>query len=269
MENETNQVNSSQQEDYSMARDYMYEMIKHNLESRALLREMNENMQQLVDATRASQELLVQQAQIPRQRLNGDMHVAEQPSSHDEGHTDALIARTSVRLDGLEVYAVVSALTCATLYQCFESFNCDDFGRLYQEGHYIELFGDIVFLFSSATGVLAGLHSTLVFSLITIYGRTAIGMGRDEAFEIFFKKTSLVRFRGFRAFLWSLYAYLVQVGIVITSKVPQRAMAVFFVAIVFLLYQVYRDTDYIITIAGGLFAPPKPATVTTNKQKSS
>lgn len=204
---------------------------------------------------------------LPGNNVNGDGKEDESSSTtsgHDTddnegggggGNIERNIERDSIRMDGLEVYAVVSALTSATLYQCFESFDGKDWGIMWEESRYLHLAADVLYLFSSATGILAGLHATLIFSLMTMYGRTAIGMGREDAFTILFEKTGLVRLHGFLTFIWSLYAFLIQVGIMITMKTPMSLRLLFFLGIAGFMVHVFRDTQTIMESASAIFIP--------------
>jgi hypothetical protein len=165
------------------------------------------------------------------------------------------LERTMVRLSGLEVYAVVSALTLATAIQCFDAIERKDWLVLITERRMLELAGDALFMICSATGIIAGLHSTLVFSLMTMYGRTAVGMARDDAFATFFANTGLQRYHGFQSFLYSMYAFLLQVVIMFTHKTPAYAKIAAFLVILYAMYTVYSDTRVIIDNAGIIFMP--------------
>eukprot|EP00562_Extubocellulus_spinifer_P035919 CAMPEP_0178681128 /NCGR_PEP_ID=MMETSP0699-20121125/1068_1 /TAXON_ID=265572 /ORGANISM="Extubocellulus spinifer, Strain CCMP396" /LENGTH=421 /DNA_ID=CAMNT_0020325561 /DNA_START=232 /DNA_END=1497 /DNA_ORIENTATION=- len=149
--------------------------------------------------------------------------------SDTESNLDPLegFDRKQVRLDGLEVYAVVSAVTAGTLVSVFDSYH----------------------------------HCLFVFSLITMYGRTALGMERDDALEIFFAGTGLQRFHGFKTFVGSLYALMCELVVVITSKIssnPWLHLAALAVT-TRLMYYVYNDTQIIMEKAGVIFAPPSQA----------
>jgi hypothetical protein len=181
---------------------------------------------------------------------------AAEADEHDASDEPSL-ERTAARLDGLEVYAVVSALTSATAIACFDSFTCTGFSILWNESRFIELIGESVFLVASATGIVAGLHTTLVFSLFTMYGRTAVGMNRDDALEIFFSNTGAQRYHGFQTFLFSLYAFLVQVAIMITGKFPSEISGVVFLFTVVSISMVYKDTQAVISQASVIYSPPE------------
>eukprot|EP00565_Helicotheca_tamesis_P007503 CAMPEP_0185730174 /NCGR_PEP_ID=MMETSP1171-20130828/8717_1 /TAXON_ID=374046 /ORGANISM="Helicotheca tamensis, Strain CCMP826" /LENGTH=54 /DNA_ID=CAMNT_0028399173 /DNA_START=17 /DNA_END=178 /DNA_ORIENTATION=+ len=53
-----------------------------------------------------------------------------------------------------------------------------------------------------------------------MYGRTSVGLSHDDAYDTFFATTALQRVRGFRMFLLSMYAFMVQVVILIESRCP-------------------------------------------------
>jgi hypothetical protein len=201
---------------------------------------------------------------------NGDSNGND--NDNDEAQDNAAgqlsVERATVRLDGLEVYAVVSALTSATLYQGFDAFT----PHSWDDAHLIELLGDGIFFLSSSLGVVAGLHATLVFSLMTVYGRTAIGMARDDALGAFMTSTGMVRYRGFQSFLCSIYAFLIQVVCMITSKAPDKTRLLFFAGVMYSMYVVCHDTKAILASANVIFLPPVPVPVvpvstTTTKKK--
>jgi hypothetical protein len=234
----------------------------------AALQELNASVKNMSSSSQQQEQLLLQQAQpFLRTRSvsfdDDDEYYKNEEESEEESEEEEAAAdpsdtmeRTTIRLDGLEVYAVVAALTSATSIACFDTFDCQDWVALVNEWRVVELIGDFMFLVSSGTGIVAGLHATLVFSLMTMYGRTAVGMDRDDAFVIFFSKTGMQRYRGFQSFLYSLYAFLVQVVIMITSKCPAETRVIAFFVILFSMHLVYKDTQSIIASAGVIFMAP-------------
>ena len=169
--------------------------------------------------------------------------------------------RKQVRLDGLEVYAVVSAVTAGTLVAVFDSYHPGDIVDLFMSGRYLEVLMSALFLITGSVGIVCGLHCIFVFSLVTMYGRTALGMERDDALEVFFAGTGLQRFHGFKTFVGSLYALMCELVVVITSKIssnPWLHLAALAVT-TRLMYYVYNDTQIIMEKAGVIFAPPSQA----------
>jgi hypothetical protein len=130
-----------------------------------------------------------------------DLDASSEDDEEDSVADDDLaFDRKQVRLDGLEVYAVVSALTAGTLVEVFDSYNPGDIADLFTGGRYLEVLMSIVFVATGTVGIVFGLHCIFVFSLVTMYGRTALGMEREDALEVFFANTGLQRLHGFRTF---------------------------------------------------------------------
>ena len=190
-----------------------------------------------------------------RRRGSGRISV----DTYDDVDPDDGLDRKMVRLDGLEVYAVVSAVTAGTLVAVFDSYHPGDIVDLVSEGRYLDVFMSGVFLFTGAIGIVCGLHCIFVFSLITMYARTALGMDRDDALEEFFGTTGLQRYHGFQTFVGSLYALMCELIVVITAKISSNSV-VHLVALAVatrLMYYVWVDTQTIMEKAGVIFAPPK------------
>ena len=171
-----------------------------------------------------------------------------------------MFERSTVRLDGLEVYAVVSALTVASSIACMDAYG-DIFYRMQVENSATGLATvmHIFFVLTNTVGILAGLHSTLIFSLATMYGRTAVGLGRDEAFHKFFECTGLQRYRGFKTFLLSLYSFTMQIVMTIILKfLPKTNIylkCTTFIAFFAIASPVYRDTNHVVRKAEVIFDP--------------
>ena len=213
-------------------------------EEEAYLTSLNSNITTLVDAieklTDAQEKLYKKDRQQDRPKLQ---------RSKQENETS--MERNTVRLDGIEVYAVVSALTVASSIACLDSYEVTSksdtiMGKLF----------DVCFVISNSLGILSALHSTLVFSLVTMYGRTAVGLGRDLAFSSFFQATGVQRYRGFQTFLWSLYAFMVQVVIVIVKRMfpfgqPIQCGVLLFFGLIMLT--ISSDTNAIVKEASVIF----------------
>jgi len=183
--------------------------------------------------------------------------------------------RAAFRLDGLEVYAVVSALTLATSIQFFDilsqtwtwestlrdvstllaaisssgSFRSAMQTLFTSSTPLMKLCADILCLIASATGMIGGLHATLVFSLMTVYGRTAMGMGWDAACSKFFQTTDKIRFRGFRSFRLALTTFSVQIVFIICARVPIATRKLCFPLLTWVLWRVHQETQCIIDSA--------------------
>jgi len=175
----------------------------------------------------------------------------------DEESQGADLERVAIRLDGVEVYAVVSALTLATAVASFEMIDTSTWDIHWAQRNVYKLLIIVFNLLCGSIGIGAGLHSVIVFSLSLMYGRTAIGLSHDDAYDEFFSRTALQRVRGFKSFLISMYSFMVQMMILIESRCPfiLRIFVLGFTA--YLLHQIHGDTQAIIKGAECIFLPPK------------
>ena len=176
--------------------------------------------------------------------------------------TDGMQAldRACVRLDGIEVYAIVSALTCATAINCFDNYNPTPLAVIVKERAVFTLLAEMFYYLSGALGMMTGLHATLIFSLVTMYGRTALGIDRDDAFNEFFANTGPARFNGFWSFKLSLYCFMTQLSFLIGQKFffePLRPLVLLLTG--YLSYtNLYCDAEDVLRAAGVIYSTPPP-----------
>lgn len=108
--------------------------------------------------------------------------------------------------------------------------------------------------------MMTGLHATLIFSLVTMYGRTALGIDRDDAFNDFFANTGPARFNGFWSFKLSLYCFMTQLSFLIGQKFffePLRPLVL--LATGYLSYtNLYCDAEDVLRAAGVIYSQPAP-----------
>jgi len=178
--------------------------------------------------------------------------------------------RATVRLDGIEVYAIVSALTCATSISCFDNFDPTPIDVILKECAVFTFLADLCYFASGALGMMTGLHATLIFSLVTMYGRTALGIDRDDAFNDFFGSTGGARFSGFKSFKISLYSFIIQLTFLIEKKfvfTPLRPLVLLCTG--YLAYNhMYKDSEAVLMAAGVIYSAPKPPVIEGNKPES-
>lgn len=65
----------------------------------------------------------------------------------------------------------------------------------------------ISFGFCMILSVAAGIYTTIVFTLMDIYGKTALGLGLNDSFTGFFNACAKYRLYGFYSFLTSLLSF--------------------------------------------------------------
>ena len=180
----------------------------------------------------------------------------------DESSADGLqeLDRATVRLDGIEVYAIVSALTCATSISCFDNFEPTSIDIIMEEYAVFTFLADLCYFGSAALGMMTGLHATLIFSLVTMYGRTALGINRDDAFNQFFSNTGGARFSGFKSFKLSLYCFMTQLSFLIQKKfvfTPLRPLVLLITG--YLAYNhMYKDSEAVLAAASVIYSAPPP-----------
>eukprot|EP00537_Pseudo-nitzschia_pungens_P011562 CAMPEP_0172396126 /NCGR_PEP_ID=MMETSP1061-20121228/23713_1 /TAXON_ID=37318 /ORGANISM="Pseudo-nitzschia pungens, Strain cf. pungens" /LENGTH=369 /DNA_ID=CAMNT_0013127909 /DNA_START=94 /DNA_END=1203 /DNA_ORIENTATION=- len=169
--------------------------------------------------------------------------------------------RATVRLDGIEVYAIVSALTCATSISCFDNFNPTPLQDLIDARDVITFLAELFYYAAGALGMMTGLHATLIFSLVTMYGRTALGIDRDDAFNQFFANTGAARFNGFVSFKLSLYCFMTQLTFLIGQKFVYEPLRPFVLAYTgYYAYKtMYMDSQNVVKAAAVIFTSPQPA----------
>ena len=179
--------------------------------------------------------------------------------------------RMKIRLEGLSQYAVISALllnVCLNIY-----FNT--MKHLESDGtiapnevqtskspsliRYLSQFHDrgmkitkVAFILSSIFSILSSAYTTVVFTLLGIYSKAALGMGCDTNFLLFFDTTQKLRESAFDAFVISLMSFEISFlsSLIIAYKGQYRLLIIAVTALC-LSYSIYSWVS-IMAIAGRL-----------------
>ena len=179
---------------------------------------------------------------LPSSALTSSLHTDDTFRGDD-------LTRTAVRLDGLEVYALVGGLqTGASIAMMLEGFGASD------DDFWPAL--NAAFLWCGVLAALGGTYSMIIFTLSSLYGKTALGMHRDSAYFTFMKETGRIRFRAFRAFTISLLLFCVQVVLLFAMLSRSRWRALTITLGLILVELGRRDCSYIIQRATPIFLPP-------------
>lgn len=127
------------------------------------------------------------------------------------------IGRVRMRLEGLQLYATICALLtngCLRLYSSVPPkhvdasstqsslANSDD-----DDDKSGKRIGLDLFLVCVIVSVLFGSYTTIVFGLLSLYSKTALGRGYDSQFLEFWAATAGIRESGFEAFMYSLVSF--------------------------------------------------------------
>lgn len=136
--------------------------------------------------------------------------------------------RVKIRLEGLTAYGVVTALLMNAALGLFASTP-----KELEEGKRVENVAKVIFCFSTALSVVAAAHTTVVFSLLGLYAKTALGMGLDAKFVDFHHATFGIRKMAFDAFILSLVTFETSfvTSIFIRYKGQLRKAATWFAAV--------------------------------------
>lgn len=118
------------------------------------------------------------------------------------GATALDLGRTKLRLEGLHQYGVVTALLMNAALRLFSSTP----KKLENDGS-VQDKVKIGFTACVATTVVFSAYTVIVFSLLGLYSKRALGLGMDAGFVEFFQATSFIRESGFTAFVLALVAF--------------------------------------------------------------
>jgi len=164
--------------------------------------------------------------------------------------------KVSFRLDGLEIYVLVSAISSSAAYDTMNEI-------IYNGGAQ-----DLPSLFDNSilgcafVSTITGVYSTLVFSLCVLYSKTALGRAgnnynKDFAiYEKFMNETSKQRINGFQAFCTSISFFLLQAIFLVSHQAPEPfkwPVGIILTAMIYLV--VVRDVKNIIDIAASTVFP--------------
>ena len=129
------------------------------------------------------------------------------------------MARVRLRLEGLQAYATLCALLtngCLRLYSSVpvpplsassSSKPKEASQKKHTSRHSIHTLALDAFLLCIVISVLFGSYTTIVFTLLALYSKTALGRGYDQQFLDFFAATANLRESGFQSFLYSLVSF--------------------------------------------------------------
>lgn len=185
----------------------------------------------------------------------------EEPTNSTVAPSKTNANANGTRLDSFDSYIVVSVLTATASFAALLDDNPETDKSLAQRP-----IARNVAIFLCAICSLSGIYSTVVFSFSSIYGRTALGMGNDQACEAFLKATASMRKKAFHSYLMSLVLFVVLLVIAAVDKIDPQLEIPLILVLAVLSALVYRDWGQIVQAAGIIFAPPPKTTPTQAKR---
>jgi len=136
----------------------------------------------------------VARRRIERRRSMPEMRGPPSGLSEPQEMDENGLQRATIRVEAFDTYGVIAAMVLSCAVSMFD--NCDPtVGGIVQQGV------SLASLVSLSVSVLSGAYTTLVFTMISLYSKTALGMKKDESFAIFSKETARHRQEGFYSFL--------------------------------------------------------------------
>jgi hypothetical protein len=112
------------------------------------------------------------------------------------------LGRTQIRLQSISSYGVIAALLLNAALRLYSSTP-----KKLEKGQTIENYAKIVFALSVGLSTICGTYTTVVFSLLGLYSKSALGLGKDAAFLAFFDATTHIRQRAFNSFIIALLSF--------------------------------------------------------------
>lgn len=116
------------------------------------------------------------------------------------------ISRVKMRLEGLMVYGTISALLMNASLR-LASLTPRNQKALGQNATKYEVMAMDAFTLCTIVSVLSGSYTTVIFSMLALYSKRALGQGLDSRFLEFFAATEDLRESGFRSFIYSLISF--------------------------------------------------------------
>lgn len=117
---------------------------------------------------------------------------------------DLDVGRFKLRLDGLHTYAVITTLLMNASLRLFSSTP-----KRFQEGERFRNGIKILFSVMVTISILMGSYTTIVFSLLELYSKRALGRHMDVAVAEFFQRTQPVRELAYDTWIGSLVSFQV------------------------------------------------------------
>ena len=116
------------------------------------------------------------------------------------------LAHIKIRLEGFHAYGVVTTLMLNAALHLFSSTPKAKEGLV--KGESVNNAAKLLFTAFILLSVISGLYTTVVFSLIGMYSKTALGLDKDvNTLNAFFSSTQSIRDNAYHAFILSLLSF--------------------------------------------------------------
>ncbi|KAL3942076.1 MAG: hypothetical protein SGBAC_003672 [Bacillariaceae sp.] len=179
-------------------------------------------------------------------------------------------SKTQLRLDGLEPYVLVSAITATA------SFDVVTGGNLFDNSPILSSTGSLaddclraLLLITSTSSSCLGLYSLGIFSFCIMYSKAALAREDDASHTVyttFFEFTAQYRYKGYQAFLWSLILFVVDLFLFAIAYLPESIRPFAALGSAPIIYTCWSDWQAIIKEASIIYAPLQVDADVTEKE---
>jgi hypothetical protein len=112
------------------------------------------------------------------------------------------VSRFKLRLEGLHTYAVITTLLMNASLRLFSATP-----KRFAKGEKSKNIVKVVFSVMVTISILTGSYTTIVFSLLELYAKRALGRGLDSSCLTFFQQTQSIRESGYDTWIISLVSF--------------------------------------------------------------
>eukprot|EP00928_Gymnodinium_smaydae_P036889 TRINITY_DN25709_c0_g1_i1.p1 TRINITY_DN25709_c0_g1~~TRINITY_DN25709_c0_g1_i1.p1 ORF type:complete len:320 (+),score=59.15 TRINITY_DN25709_c0_g1_i1:49-960(+) len=184
--------------------------------------------------------------------LEEELHTLEE-ELHDideKMREELVLERAVVRLDGLGTYSVISALNMGAALALMA------FVRLRYDS-WLNSVLSIMCLSGIACSMFSGSYTTVIFALVHLYSKTAIGLNVDEGYHAFLEETARHRTYAFVSFIVCLNSFIgsFAASLVLLVQAPWLQLAVLAVTVSLCLTMAYHINEIVTLATTCIFTP--------------
>lgn len=165
------------------------------------------------------------------------------------------VTRARVRLEGYSTYTIISALIMNAALRLLTSTDTD-FKKMGLPT-WLHRIAQILFVTSISAAVMCGAHCTVIFALVGVYAKMAVGLEMDSAASLFLQNTSQFRRDGFHSFVVCLVGFSISYPTSLFFKIRGKTRWVVFVVGLGLTGLMFSQWMRIIHIATELVYKPR------------
>jgi len=164
--------------------------------------------------------------------------------------------KAQLRLDGLEPYVLVSAITATASFDVVTGGNIFE-SPIWGNGWEEDCFRSILLLTSTISSAL-GMYALGIFSFSIMYSKAALSREEDASHEVyknFIDSTASYRWKGYQAFMWSLILLVLDLFLFALAYLPEAVQPFAALVAAPIIYTTWQDWQVIISSASIIYAP--------------